>query len=93
MNQSSVKAKDENRLAELGYEQELTRNWSLIHNFGVSFSIIVSTYTALGILFSSDVRFSACRLRNFVISSRMKNVIYMKVKQRVYSVPSYEWTD
>ncbi len=38
----SVKANDENRLAELGYEQELTRNWSLIHNFGVSFSIIVS---------------------------------------------------
>lgn len=33
--------KDENRLAELGYKQELTRNWSLLHNFGVSFSIIV----------------------------------------------------
>lgn len=35
------KAKDEDRLAELGYKQELTRNWSLLHNFGVSFSIIV----------------------------------------------------
>jgi len=33
---------DEDRLAELGYKQELTRNWSLLHNFGVSFSIIVS---------------------------------------------------
>ncbi len=33
--------KDEDRLAELGYKQELTRNWSLLHNFGVSFSIIV----------------------------------------------------
>lgn len=37
-----VKMTDENRLAELGYKQELTRNWSLLHNFGVSFSIIVS---------------------------------------------------
>ena len=33
---------DEDRLAELGYKQELKRNWSLLHNFGVSFSIIVS---------------------------------------------------
>jgi hypothetical protein len=33
---------DEDRLAELGYKQELTRNWSLLHNFGVSFSVIVS---------------------------------------------------
>ena len=32
---------DEGRLAELGYTQELTREWSLLHNFGVSFSIIV----------------------------------------------------
>ncbi|KAF3924366.1 hypothetical protein AA313_de0202077 [Arthrobotrys entomopaga] len=31
---------DENRLAQLGYKQELAREWSLIHNFGVSFSII-----------------------------------------------------
>lgn len=39
------KAKDEDRLAELGYKQELTRNWSLLHNFGVSFSIIVRRVT------------------------------------------------
>ena len=37
----SAQGKDEDRLAELGYKQELTRNWSLVHNFGVSFSIIV----------------------------------------------------
>ena len=37
----SIHGKDEDRLAELGYKQELTRNWSLMHNFGVSFSIIV----------------------------------------------------
>ena len=34
-------SKDEGRLAELGYKQELKRDWSLMHNFGVSFSIIV----------------------------------------------------
>ena len=38
---TSIKGQDEDRLAELGYKQELTRNWSLLHNFGVSFSIIV----------------------------------------------------
>lgn len=37
----SVKAKDEGRLAELGYKQELRREWSVLHNFGASFSIIV----------------------------------------------------
>lgn len=39
---SVSKAQDEGRLAELGYTQELRREWSLLHNFGASFSIIVS---------------------------------------------------
>jgi hypothetical protein len=34
---------DEDRLAQFGYKQELKRDWGLAHNFGVSFSIIVST--------------------------------------------------
>ena len=38
----TTREQDEVRLAELGYKQELMRDWSLIHNFGVSFSIIVS---------------------------------------------------
>ena len=42
LNSQSVKVQDEDRLAELGYKQELKRNWSMLHNFGVSFSIIVS---------------------------------------------------
>ena len=33
--------KDESRLAQFGYKQELKRDWGLAHNFGVSFSIIV----------------------------------------------------
>jgi hypothetical protein len=31
---------DEGTLQNLGYEQQLAREWSLLHNFGVSFSII-----------------------------------------------------
>ena len=43
--------KDEGTLAELGYKQELKRDWSLMHNFGVSFSII-SVITGITTLFS-----------------------------------------
>lgn len=32
---------DERDLAEWGYKQELKRDWGLMHNFGISFSIIV----------------------------------------------------
>ncbi|KAK0328046.1 polyamine transporter tpo5 [Friedmanniomyces endolithicus] len=42
--------KDEGTLAEQGYKQELRRDWSLIHNFGVSFSII-SVITGITTLF------------------------------------------
>ena len=42
LSNASTRRDDEHRLAELGYKQELKRNWSLVHNFGVSFSIIVS---------------------------------------------------
>lgn len=43
-------SRDEGRLRELGYKQELKRDWSLIHNFGVSFSII-SVITGITTLF------------------------------------------
>ncbi|KAI9761472.1 MAG: hypothetical protein M4579_000982 [Chaenotheca gracillima] len=49
--QETRKAKDEGKLAELGYKQELRRDWSVLHNFGVSFSII-SVITGLTTLFS-----------------------------------------
>lgn len=42
----NFKVQDEGRLAELGYTQELRREWSLLHNFGASFSIIVSQHYA-----------------------------------------------
>jgi hypothetical protein len=37
----AVEEADEDILAEFGYKQELRRDWSLMHNFGISFSIIV----------------------------------------------------
>ncbi|KAL8791236.1 MAG: hypothetical protein Q9213_000193 [Squamulea squamosa] len=47
---SLSRAQDEGRLAELGYTQELRREWSLLHNFGASFSII-SVITGITTLF------------------------------------------
>ena len=47
-------SKDEGRLRELGYAQELKRDWSMIHNFGVSFSII-SVITGITTLFSYGI--------------------------------------
>lgn len=38
---SNKDERDEDRLAQFGYQQELRRDWGLAHNFGVSFSIIV----------------------------------------------------
>lgn len=35
---------DEEVLAEFGYKQELNRDWGLMHNFGISFSIIVCSF-------------------------------------------------
>ncbi|KAL9033718.1 MAG: hypothetical protein Q9180_005798 [Flavoplaca navasiana] len=42
---SNMEAMDEHKLAEMGYRQDLKRDWSMLHNFGVSFSIIVSPRT------------------------------------------------
>ena len=40
----NFKIQDEGRLAELGYTQELRREWSLLHNFDDYFYIIVSQH-------------------------------------------------
>lgn len=47
----STEERDERDLADWGYKQELKRDWSLMHNFGISFSII-SVITGLTTLFS-----------------------------------------
>ena len=40
MVEQSKLTQDEQRLAELGYKQELSRSWSGFSNFAISFSII-----------------------------------------------------
>ncbi|KAH8803093.1 amino acid/polyamine transporter I [Xylogone sp. PMI_703] len=45
-----VEIADEEELAEFGYKQELRRDWGLMHNFGISFSII-SVITGITTLF------------------------------------------
>jgi amino acid transporter len=40
MSNTEALTEDERRLAELGYKQELSRNWSGFSNFAISFSII-----------------------------------------------------
>ncbi|POV99226.1 hypothetical protein PSHT_13625 [Puccinia striiformis] len=42
LDQEGQNKSDEAVLAEIGYQQELKREWNLLQNFGVSFSIIVS---------------------------------------------------
>lgn len=45
-NRSAVEEKDTAELGKFGYEQELRRDWGLMHNFGISFSIIVSIFSS-----------------------------------------------
>lgn len=45
---------DEHRLAELGYSQELKREWGVLQNFGASFSII-SVITGITTLFATGL--------------------------------------
>lgn len=40
---STVEEQDEEELGQFGYKQELRRDWGLMHNFGISFSIIVGS--------------------------------------------------
>jgi amino acid transporter len=47
---------DEQRLAELGYKQELKRGWSSFSNFAISFSIIsvlAGCFTSFGVAFNN----------------------------------------
>jgi hypothetical protein len=37
----ATQTQDEDTLAQIGYKQELNRDWSMLHNFGISFSVIV----------------------------------------------------
>ena len=56
MSSSSALGSDEQRLAELGYSQELKRGWSSFSNFAISFSIIsvlAGCFTSYGQAFNN----------------------------------------
>jgi transposase len=50
---STAEEADEEILAEFGYKQELRRDWGLMHNFGISFSIIVCSTLSAFVVTSS----------------------------------------
>lgn len=79
-------AQDEEELAHYGYKQELRRDWGLMHNFGISFSIIVSPGCrgSLEILAFENLRWlralSLASLRCLVMDSR-------RVDREIYFPP------
>jgi len=50
-NAADIDQRDEAELGEYGYAQELKRDWGLMHNFGISFSIIVCSSLLLSFIF------------------------------------------
>src|ERR1700710_1625929 len=53
---AAVASSDEQRLAELGYKQELSRSWSGFQNFAISFtiiSILAGCFTTYGVGFNN----------------------------------------
>ncbi|KAL8669350.1 MAG: hypothetical protein Q9168_006055 [Polycauliona sp. 1 TL-2023] len=61
---SDMEATDEQKLAEMGYRQDLQRDWSMLHNFGVSFSIIVCSQPHKGVFIADrSYRVSSLALR------------------------------
>jgi hypothetical protein len=74
--QSTVEEQDEQVLAEFGYKQELRRDWGLMHNFGISFSIIVRlcrTTTSVSILLTD-----ACSSQSLLVSRLCSNMASLR---------------
>ncbi len=69
---STVQERDEELLKELGYKQELRRDWGLMHNFGISFSIIVCLRAEL--LFMCSTTNPMCSLLS-PVSQRSSNMV------------------
>ena len=72
MADSSKKIQDEDRLAEMGYKQELRRDWSMLHNFGVSFSIIVGGMDFFLHVITQLATYGRCLILYRYVASRMQ---------------------
>ncbi|KAK7892381.1 polyamine transporter tpo5 [Exophiala xenobiotica] len=82
-------SKDEGRLRELGYKQELKRDWSLMHNFGVSFSII-SVITGITTLFEYGLTTGgpAVMVSGWLIVSFFTMFVGLGMAEIVSAIPS-----
>ncbi|KAL9046697.1 MAG: hypothetical protein Q9214_000532 [Letrouitia sp. 1 TL-2023] len=87
----AVKAQDEGRLAEFGYAQSLRREWSLLHNFGASFSIIIAVTAGVDFGLAKFISVTAHVCRGYNPSAGatigiMAGVLFTHVLANMFSV-------
>ncbi|KAG9243959.1 hypothetical protein BJ878DRAFT_392022, partial [Calycina marina] len=88
---------DEAVLNMLGYEQELRRDWGLMHNFGISFSIIsvitgITTLSQYGLTTGDPGVMSI----SWIIVSFFTMTVALSMAEIVSAIPTaggpYYWT-
>ncbi|KAI1346071.1 amino acid/polyamine transporter I [Xylaria sp. FL0043] len=86
---NSIAVRDEDRLAQFGYEQELKRDWGLAHNFGVSFSII-SVITGLTTLFEYGLNTGGPAVMSigWIVVSLFTLVVAVAMAEIVSAIPT-----
>ncbi|KAK9370527.1 amino acid/polyamine transporter I [Lipomyces kononenkoae] len=86
---NQIDIQDETLLAELGYKQELRRNWTLMNNFGVSFSII-SVVTGITTLFSYGLNTGGPASMTFgwIVVSVMTFFVGLSMAEIVSAIPT-----
>ncbi|WAR61998.1 hypothetical protein PtB15_14B92 [Puccinia triticina] len=88
---------DEAVLAQMGYQQELKRDWNLLQNFGVSFSII-SVVTGITTLFSTGLNVGgpAVMTWGWIGVSIMTTLVGLSMSEIVSAIPTsggpYFWS-
>lgn len=80
---------DEAVLAEIGYQQELKRDWNLLQNFGVSFSII-SVVTGITTLFATGLNVGgpAVMTWGWIAVSLMTILVGLSMAEIVSAIPT-----
>lgn len=97
MGQGGQGKSDEAVLADIGYEQELKRDWNLLQNFGVSFSII-SVITGITTLFSTGLSVGgpAVMVWGWIGVSIMTTLVAFSMSEIVSAIPTsggpYFWS-
>ncbi|KAK9235417.1 amino acid/polyamine transporter I [Lipomyces kononenkoae] len=86
---NQIEIQDETLLAELGYKQELRREWTLMNNFGISFSII-SVITGITTLFSYGLNTGGPGSMTFgwIVVSVMTFFVGLSMAEIVSAIPT-----